>query len=173
MNKLSQVFALAALSAVVIATPVRADDVKAGDLVISQAWSRATPGGAKVAGGFLTIENKGSAPDKLVAVTAEIAGKAEVHEMTMVNGVMKMRPLDKGLVIEPGKTVKLAPGGNHLMLQDLKGPFKEGEKVPVTLQFEKAGKVSVSLDVQGVGAQAPGGGGAMMKKMPDHSGMKM
>ena len=174
MNKLSRIFALAALSAVVIAAPVRADDVKAGDLVISQAWSRATPGGAKVAGGFLTIENKGSAPDKLVAVTAEIAGKTEVHEMAMDNGVMKMRPLDKGLVIEPGKTVKLAPGGYHLMLQDLKGAFKEGEKVPVTLEFEKAGKVAVSLDVQGVGAQAPGGGGSMMmKKMPDHSGMKM
>jgi copper(I)-binding protein len=172
MNKLSTLFALAALSAVVIAAPVRADDVKAGDLVISQAWSRATPGGAKVAGGFLTIENKGSTPDKLVSVSAEIAGKAEVHEMAMDNGVMKMRPLDKGLVIEPGKTVKLAPGGNHLMLQELKGPFKEGEKVPVTLVFEKAGKVSVSLDVQGVGAQAPGGG-QMMKKMPDHSGMKM
>ncbi|MBC9883602.1 copper chaperone PCu(A)C [Bradyrhizobium sp. INPA01-394B] len=173
MNKLSTLFALAALSAVAVATPVRADDVKAGDLVISQAWSRATPGGAKVAGGFLTIENKGTAPDKLVAVSAEIAGKAEVHEMAMDNGVMKMRPLDKGLVIEPGKTVKLAPGGNHLMLQDLKSPFKEGEKVPVTLEFEKAGKVSVSLDVQGVGAQAPGSGGMMMKKMPDHSGMKM
>ncbi|MBR0688488.1 copper chaperone PCu(A)C [Bradyrhizobium manausense] len=174
MNNLSRILALAAFSAVVIAAPVRADDVKAGDLVISQAWSRATPGGAKVAGGFLTIENKGSAPDKLVAVTAEIAGKAEVHEMAMDNGVMKMRPLDKGLVIEPGKTVKLAPGGNHLMLQDLKGPFKQGEKVPVTLEFEKAGKVVVSLDVQGVGAQAPGGGGGMMmKEMPDHSGMKM
>lgn len=155
------------------AAPVRADEVKAGDLVISQAWSRATPGGAKVAGGFLTIENKGSAPDKLVAVSAEIAGKVEVHEMAMDNGVMKMRPLDKGLVIEPGKTVKLAPGGNHLMLQDLKRPFKQGDKVPVTLEFEKAGKVAVSLDVQGVGAQAPGGGGMMMKKMPDHSGMKM
>ena len=173
MHKLSTLFALAAFSAIVVAAPVCADDVKAGDLVISQAWSRATPGGAKVAGGFLTIENKGSAPDRLVAVTAEIAGKAEVHEMAMDNGVMKMRPLDKGLVIEPGKTVKLAPGGNHLMLQDLKGPFKQGEKVPVTLEFEKAGKVSVSLDVQGVGAQAPGGGGQMMKKMPDHSGMKM
>lgn len=173
MNKLSRIFTLAALSVVVIAAPVRADDVKAGDLIISQAWSRATPGGAKVAGAFLTIENKGSTPDKLVAVSAEIAGKAEVHEMTMDNGVMKMRPLDKGLVIEPGKTVKLAPGGYHLMLQDLKGPFKEGEKVPVTLAFEKAGKVTVSLDVQGVGAQAPGGGGMMMKKMPDHSGMKM
>lgn len=172
MNKLSHILALAAFSAVVIAAPVRADDVRAGDLVISQAWSRATPGGAKVAGGYLTIENKGSAPDKLVAVTAEIAGKTEVHEMAMDNGVMKMRPLNKGLVIEPGKIVKFAPGGYHLMLQDLKGPFKEGEKVPVTLEFEKAGKVAVSLDVQGVGAQAPGGGG-MMKKMPDHSGMKM
>ncbi|MGY0573666.1 copper chaperone PCu(A)C [Bradyrhizobium sp. RDM12] len=171
---MSRIFALAALSAVVIAAPVRAEDIKAGDLVISQAWSRATPSGAKVAGGFLTIENKGSAPDKLVKVTAEIAGKAEVHEMTMDNGVMKMRPVDKGLVIEPGKTVKLAPGGYHLMLQDLKAPFKEGEKVPVTLEFEKAGKVAVALDVQGVGAQAPGGGGSMMmKKMPDHSGMKM
>jgi copper(I)-binding protein len=174
MNQLSRIFALAALSAVVIAAPVRAEDIKAGDLVITQAWSRATPSGAKVAGGFLTIENKGSAPDKLIGVSADIAGKAEVHEMTSDNGVMKMRPLDKGLVIEAGKTVKLAPGGYHLMLQDLKGAFKEGEEVPVTLEFEKAGKVAVSLDVQGVGAQAPGGGGSMMmKKMPDHSGMKM
>ncbi|MCA1362085.1 copper chaperone PCu(A)C [Bradyrhizobium sp. IC3069] len=156
---------------------VAADDVKAGDLVISQAWSRATPGGAKVAGGYLTIENKGSAADRLVSVSADIAGKAEIHEMAMDNGVMKMRALDKGLAIEPGKTVKLAPGGNHLMLQELKRPFKQGDKVPVTLQFEKAGKITVALDVQGVGAQAPGGGGHSghmdMKKMPDHSGMKM
>ncbi|MFT4120943.1 copper chaperone PCu(A)C [Bradyrhizobium sp.] len=177
MKKLSHILALAALSAVMLAAPVRADDVKAGDLVISQAWSRATPGGAKVAGGYLTIENKGVAADKLVAVSADIAGKAEVHEMAMDNGVMKMRALDKGLVIEPGKTVKLAPGGYHLMLQELKGPFKQGEKVPVTLQFEKAGKVAISLDVQGVGAQAPGDAGQSghmeMKKTPDHSGMKM
>ncbi|MCK1733234.1 copper chaperone PCu(A)C [Bradyrhizobium sp. 138] len=154
-----------------------ADDVKAGELVISQAWSRATPGGAKVAGGYLTIENKGTAADRLVSVSADIAGKSEIHEMAMDNGVMKMRPLDKGLAIDPGKAVKLAPGGNHLMLQELKGPFKQGDKVPVTLQFEKAGKVAVSLDVQGVGAQAPGDAGHSghmdMKKMPDHSGMKM
>jgi copper(I)-binding protein len=172
MNKLSHILALAALSATVLAAPACADDVKAGDLVISQAWSRATPGGAKVAGGFLTIENKGTAPDKLVSVSADIAGKADVHEMATENGVMKMRPLEKGLTIEPGKTVKLAPGGYHLMLQDLKGPFKEGEKVPVTLTFEKAGKVSVSLDVQGVGAKAPGDGGHMMMNKMDHSGTK-
>lgn len=174
MNKFLRILSLAALSAVMFAAPARAEDIKAGDLVISQAWSRATPGGAKVAGGYLTIENMGTAPDKLVSVSADIAGKADVHEMAMDNGVMKMRPLDKGLVIDPGKTVKLAPGGYHLMLQELKVPFKQGDKVPVTLEFEKAGKVTVSLDVQGVGAQAPGGGGSMMmKKMPDHSGMKM
>jgi len=177
MNKLSRILALAAVSAAIFAAPARADDIKAGDLVITQPWSRATPGGAKVAGGYLTIENKGTAPDRLIGVSADIAGKVEVHEMAMDNGVMKMRPLDKGLAIEPGKTVKLAPGGYHLMMQELKGPLKQGDKVPVTLEFEKAGKVAVSLDVQGVGAQAPGDAGHSghmdMKKMPDHSGMKM
>jgi periplasmic copper chaperone A len=157
---------------------VRAEEVKAGDLVITQAWSRATPGGAKVGGGYLTIENKGSTPDRLIGGSAEVAGKVQVHEMATNNGVMTMRPLDKGLVIEPGKTVKLAPGGYHLMLLDLKGPLKQGERVQLTLEFEKAGKIALSLDVQGVGAQGPassdGSGGQMdMKKMPDHSGMKM
>jgi len=165
----------AIIAACLITLPrASADEVKAGDLVITQAWIRATPCGAKIGGGYLTIENKGSAPDRLIGGSADIAGKVEVHEMTMNNGVMTMRPLDKGLAIEPGKTVKLAPGGYHLMMFDLKRPLKQGDKLPVTLEFEKAGKVQVSLDVQGVGAQAPAGGGKMeMKKMPDHSGMKM
>ena len=145
---------------------VLADEVKAGDLVISQAWSRATPGGAKVAGAYLTIANKGSTADRLVSGSADVAGHVEIHEMAMEGGVMKMRALEKGLAIEPGKTVKLAPGGYHVMLMDLKSPLKQGDKVPVNLQFEKAGKVNLSLDVQGVGAQAPGGSG-------DHSGHMM
>jgi hypothetical protein len=178
MKTISRSFALAALLAALFAVPARAEEVKAGDLVISQAWSRATPKGAKIAGGYLTIENKGSTPDRLVRGSGDIAGKVEVHEMAMNNGVMTMRPLDKGLVIEPGKTVKLAPGGYHLMMFDLKGPLKQGDKVPVTLEFEKAGKVTVSLDGQGVGAPAPAGAGSSgghmdMKKMPDHPGMKM
>ncbi|WP_454619304.1 copper chaperone PCu(A)C [Bradyrhizobium cenepequi] len=176
MKKLSSIIALAPLLVVLLGVPARAEDIKAGDLVISQAWSRATPSGAKVAGGYLTIENKGSSPDRLVGGSGDIAGKLEVHEMATENGVMKMRPLDKGLVIEPGKTVKLAPGGYHLMLFDLKNPLKQGDKVPVTLEFEKAGKVTLSLDVQAVGAQAPSGdhGGHMeMKKSHDHSGSKM
>jgi periplasmic copper chaperone A len=161
-----------------ISAAVRAEDVRAGDLVITQAWSRATPGGAKVGGGYLTIENKGAVADRLIGGSAEVAGKVQVHEMAMNNGVMTMRPLDKGLAIEPGKTVRLAPGGYHLMLFDLKAPLKQGEKVPLILEFERAGKVSLSLDVQGVGAQGPGnqegsGSNMEMNKMPDHSGMKM
>src|SRR5581483_7119386 len=97
----------AALLGLLLASPSRAEDVKAGDLVISQAWTRATPGGAKTGGGFLTIENKGSAPDKLIGASADAAGKIEVHEMTMNGGVMKMRPVEGGLTIDPGKTVKL------------------------------------------------------------------
>ena len=138
-----------------IAAPALAEEVKAGDLVITQAWSRATPGGAKVAGGYLTIENKGSTPDRLIGGSADVADKVQVHQMTMNNGVMTMRSLDQGLTIEPGKTVKLAPSGYHLMLLDLKSPLKRGDKVPVILEFEKAGKVTVSFDVQGVGAPAP------------------
>jgi copper(I)-binding protein len=166
-----------ALVAGLFAGPVRAEEVKAGDLLITQAWSRATPGGARVAGGYLTIENKGSAPDRLIGGSADVSDKIQVHEMSMNNGVMTMRQLDKGLAIEPGKTVKLAPGGIHLMMLNPKSPLRQGDKVPVTLEFERAGKVRVSLDVQGVGAQAPAGGASTgsdmdMKKMPDQSGMK-
>ena len=154
-----------------------ADEIMAGDLVISQAWSRATPSGAKAGAGYLTITNKGSAPDRLIGGSSDVAGKVEIHEMTMSNGVMKMRPLDKGLEIAPGKTVKLAPSGYHVMLMDLKSR-KRGDKLPITLEFENAGKVTVSFEVEGVGAQGPAGdsgmGGKMdMKKMPGHSDMKM
>ena len=178
MTPLLQFFAYALLVFSLFAAPAGAQEVKAGDLVITQAWSRATPGGAKIAGGYLTIENKGTAADRLVGGSGDVTARIEVHEMSMNDGVMTMRQLDKGLAIEPGKTVKLAPGGYHLMLLDLKSPLKQGDKVPVTLEFEKAGKVKLSFDVQGVGAQGPVGpghsGGHMdMKKMPDHSGTKM
>jgi copper(I)-binding protein len=160
--------AAAAVLTCILAAPLRADEVKAGDLVITQAWARATPGGARVGGAYVTIENKGNSPDRLIDGSADIAGKVEVHEMATVNGVMKMRPLEKGLTIDPGKTVKLAPGGYHLMMLNLKGQLKQGEKVPVTLDFEKAGKVNVTFDVQGVGAQAPADSG----HMDDHMQMK-
>lgn len=170
MRKIVTGMAGMALAACLHATLARAEDVKAGDLVVSQAWSRATPNGAKIGTGYFTIENKGTTADKLIGVSGDISDKIEVHEMSMNNGVMKMRPVDGGLVIEPGKTVKLGPNGYHLMIMDLKSPLKQGGKLPVTLEFEKAGKVAVTLDVQGIGAQGPGGGDGMMKMSP---GMKM
>jgi periplasmic copper chaperone A len=173
---IARAVACAVLLSALFAVPAGAEEVNAGELVITQAWSRATPGGAKIAGGYLTIENRGSTPDRLIGGSGNVAARVEVHEMAMKNGVMTMRALDKGLAIEPGKTVKLAPGGYHLMLFDLKSPLKQGDKVPLTLEFEKAGNVTLSLEVQGVGAQAPAGadnsdGQMRMKKMP--SGTKM
>ena len=149
--------AIACVLSSVAAAPARTEEVRAADLVITQAWSRATPGGAKVGGGYLTIENRGSAPDRLIGGSADVAGTVQIHEMAVNNGVMTMRPLDNGLTIEPGKTVKLAPGGFHLMLLDLKNPLKQGDKVPLMLEFEKAGNVKISLEVMGVGAQGPAG----------------
>jgi copper(I)-binding protein len=171
MTSIARILAYAVLFSTVLLAPARAQEVRAGDLVITQAWSRATPGGARVAGGYLTIENKGSAPDRLIGGSADVAAKVEVHEMATKNDVMTMRPLEGGLTIEPGKTVKLAPGGYHLMMFELKSPLKKGDTLPVTLEFEKAGKVTVSFDVQGIGAPGPGaansGAAPMeMKKMP-------
>jgi copper(I)-binding protein len=132
-----------------------AQELKVGDLTITQPWSRATPSGAKVAGAYVTITNNGTAPDRLVGATTSAAGRAEVHEMSMKDNVMTMRPVSGGLVIEPGKSVALAPGGYHLMMMDLKAPLKNGDKLTATLEFEKAGKVDVTFDVQAVGASSP------------------
>ena len=168
-TSITRAIACAALLATLLAAPAGAEEVKAGDLVITQAWSRATPGGAKTGGGFLSIENKGSTADRLIGGSGDIADRIEVHEMSMNDGVMTMRALEKGLVIGPGKIVRLAPGGYHLMMFELKGPLKKGDQVPLTLEFERAGKVKLSFDVQGVGAPGPAGAGKSgmdMKKMP-------
>jgi hypothetical protein len=143
--------------AIISAGPLSAQQIKSGDLVLDHAWSRATPGGAKVGGGYLTIDNKGTAADRLIGGSSPVAGHIEVHEMAMNNGVMTMRLLKDGLSIPAGQAVKLAPGGYHIMLMELKAPLKKGDKVPVTLKFEKAGDVKVTFDVQDLGATSPGG----------------
>ncbi len=127
--------------------PATAHEFKLGDLEIKHPWSRATLPGAKVATGYLTVKNNGATPDRLVSVTAEIAGKTEIHEMKVTDGVMSMRPLKDGIEIPANGEVKLEPGSYHIMFMDLKAPAVEGVKFPGTLTFEKAGTVTVEFAV--------------------------
>ena len=128
---------------------------KLGDLTVTSPWTRATPGGAKIAGGYLKITNNGTSADRFTGAKSDAADRVEIHEMSMSDGVMKMRPLPNGLEIKPGETVELKSGGYHLMFMDLKQPLKQGDTLKATLQFEKAGSLDVNFNVNALGASAP------------------
>jgi copper(I)-binding protein len=125
---------------------------KLGDLTVTAPWTRATPGGAKIAGGYLKITNNGAAADRFVGAKSDASDRIEIHEMSMSDGVMKMRPLPNGLEIKPGETLELKSGGYHLMFMDLKQPLKPGDTFKATLQFEKAGPLEVNFNVNALGA---------------------
>jgi copper(I)-binding protein len=127
----------------------------AGSLVIEAPWVRATPAGARVAGGYLKITNTGPQPDRLIGGSLPVAAEVEVHEMTMSDGIMRMRKLD-GLEIKPGQSVELKPGGYHLMFTGLREGLKEKQTVKGTLLFERAGSVEVEYRVAPIGAQSGG-----------------
>lgn len=124
-----------------------------GDLRIQDAWSRATPKTAKVGAGYLKIENTGSAPDRLIGIKTAIAGHAEVHEMKMTEGVMRMRPLSEGVEIPAGGSILLKPGANHIMFMKLSGPIKKDSPFKATLTFEKAGSVEVTFKTVKIGGK--------------------
>ena len=141
---------------------------KAGAIAIEAPWLRATPGGAKVAGGYVTLRNAGTEPDRLTAAAIPQAGRAEIHSMTTEGGVMKMAPVEGGLALAPGETVALKPGGYHLMFLDLKDGLKAGETVAGTLTFERAGTVPVTFTVAPIGAQGPGSAAPEAGGPPHH-----
>jgi periplasmic copper chaperone A len=146
------------LSALLVGS-AHARDVTKGPIKIEQPWTRATPGGAKVAGGFMKITNTGTTPDRLVSATADISGVVELHEMKMVEGIMKMRALGNGIELKPGQTVDLKPGGYHVMFIDLKAPIVKEKPIKARLTFEKAGEIEVEFKVEPIGAKSPAGGG--------------
>jgi copper(I)-binding protein len=133
-----------------VSSPAAAHDVTA-----KQAWSRATPKGAKVAAGYLTIENRGVQPDRLLSASSGAAAKVEIHQMSMQDGIMTMRPLDGGLAIPPDTTVTLVPGGDHIMFIGLIAPFEEDQRIPVLLNFERVGKIETIFEIGSVGAKGP------------------
>lgn len=148
-------FAGVALFAAAAVTPLLAQSVTAGKLVIDHPWSRQTAPGQKVGGGFLTITNKGKADDRLISASSSVAGEVQLHTMSMDGGVMRMRQLKDGISIPAGKSVALKPGGLHIMFIGLKRPFALGETIPVILRFQRQGAVTVRFKVEPVGANGP------------------
>ena len=152
-------FVFVAATLVLLARAASAADFTAGSIQIGNPWTRATPKGSTVAGGYMTLTNKGTAPDRLVTGTSAAAGRFEVHRMAMEGGVMTMRPVEGGLEIKPGETVEFKPGSFHVMMMDLKQPLEKGQKVKGTLTFEKAGKVDIEYAVEAIGATPAAKGG--------------
>lgn len=133
-----------------LAVPALAGEVRVGDLVMSEIYARATPPGAPVGGGYMTIRNSGASSDRLVGGEASFAGRVEVHEMKMQGDVMRMRELQDGLEIPAGGEVELKPGGYHIMFLQLSAQLKPGESRPAILRFQNAGEVEVDFDVREV-----------------------
>ncbi len=158
MKKLFAALALAFTAACGAPQTAPADQAEApaGAIEIREAWAAATPGGADVAAGYLTIANGTAADDRLVSATSPRATSVEIHEMSMENDVMRMRAVEGGLLVPAGESVALAPGGLHVMFMGLSAPFVEGEEIPVTLTFETAGAFEIMLPVR---AGAAHGGG--------------
>ena len=118
---------------------------------VTEPWAAITPAGAKVGAGYFTVTNPGVTADKLVSAVSPRAKSVELHEMKMDGAMMSMRPVVGGVKIPSGGTVKFAPGGYHLMFMDINAPFADGQEIPVTLTFDKAGVVEVSLKVAAAG----------------------
>lgn len=133
-----------------LSTNTQAHEYTQGDLLIDHPYTRTTPPGAPVAGGFLKITNNGKETDTLIGGQVDFSEVVEIHEMPMVNGIMQMRQLEDGLEIPPGETVELKPGGYHLMFIKLKEQMKEDDKHTATLTFEKAGDVEVEFMVMDI-----------------------
>lgn len=142
--------ALAALPAAALVTPARAE----AGLVVHEPWARAALQG-RTSAAYMTIENTTAALDRLVSATSPAARVVELHTHIMDGGVMRMRPVS-AIEVNPGEPAVLRPGGLHVMLIDLTQPLRQGESIPLTLRFEKAGEITVTVPVLAAGAAGHG-----------------
>ncbi|MBW0148949.1 copper chaperone PCu(A)C [Marinobacter sp. CAU 1620] len=143
-----------------------AHDYTQSDLKIDHPWSRPTPPGGPMGVGYLTITNTGDSEVTLTGAQTPRAGNVSIHESSMNNGMMSMKPMKQGLTIPAGKTVELKPHSYHLMLEKLREPLAEGERIPLALEFNDGQTVQVELTVE------PLGYGGMKKEM-EQSGHQM
>jgi periplasmic copper chaperone A len=128
------------LAAALAATPAMAQ------VSVEDAWARATPPGAKIAAGYLTIKNQGASADHLISISSPAAERVETHITVHEGGVARMREV-KGYDVPAGGSLELKPAGSHLMFVNIKAPFKQGETIPATLRFQKAGEVKALFRV--------------------------
>jgi copper(I)-binding protein len=133
----------------------QSQEVKVGDLVITQPWVRAAPKGTELTSSYVTIENKGTAADRLVGGSTEVAEKLQIQKTSKMGGATTAEPLEGGLGFAPGEKVALLPGSFKLALLKLKSKLTKGTVVPITLEFEKAGKINVPFDVLGAASTGP------------------
>lgn len=139
----------------ILAHAANAADAAKAAIEVEKPWARASSG--RSAATYFTVINKGASADRLLGASTPVAGEAALHESKMVNGVMEMRPLGP-VTLAPGQSLTLKPGGDHLMLTHLKGALKAGQSFPLTLNFEKAGSVTVTVPVAKAGAMSPAAG---------------
>ncbi len=160
------------LVAILFAVPVHGF-AQQNSVTVENAWSRVAAAG-RIGVVYLTIIDTG-APDQVTAVASPVSASAGLHQSFDDHGVAKMRDMAT-LPVEPGKPVTLAPGSYHIMLTGLKQPLRQGDEFPITLSFEKAGRVTTTVTVRKAGAGMPMGhdtmGGANMRDMPMQAGQR-
>jgi periplasmic copper chaperone A len=155
MRTFSKLAFVAALIA--FGTPALAQGTGSATITVEQPWARATPAGARTGAVYMTLENKSGTADRLTGASSSVADKLQIHEMKVENGVMQMNELAGGLPIPAGGSVVLKPGSYHVMMIGLKKPLKAGATFPLTLTFENAGNISLTVPIQAVGAMQGGG----------------
>lgn len=136
----------------VLSNAVLAHEYASGKIEIEHPWSRPTPPGAAMGVGYMVISNHGDSDITLVSASTPRARHVSIHETVMEDGVMRMQPLKQGLEISAGASVKLKPHSYHLMLEKLAKPLKEGERIPLALEFAGAGSMNVELQVESLDA---------------------
>ncbi len=130
----------------------QAEEKQVGDLMVGHAWARASAGKmARNGAAYLTVHNLGNEADLLLAAETPVAAKAQFHTHVTKDGVMRMKRL-KAVEVPPGKHVIFRPGGLHVMLMKLQAPLDKGGDFALTLTFEKAGQVKITVPIMAVGA---------------------
>ena len=145
---------LSAFIYLITAFPVSAEPTRLGDLIIETPWARASIGMSRPAAAYITIRNEGKTTDILTGIETTVSAKSEVHKMEMKNGVASMGPAGP-VEIPANGSVKLAPGGLHIMLMKLQQPLRKDDRFSMTLIFKDAGRVDISVPIYSVGASGP------------------